>query len=103
MTREQVAEAMAAAAAETRQRARFAGGPGYRGMDIGVPESDLEILAELVTIQHEVLEKIAKGEGRFSIIPLTHASNTIEDMIALTVEPLALMPTKEDTHDDSQR
>ncbi len=31
----------------------------------------------------EALIQIAKGEGRFSRDPLTHASNTIEDMKAL--------------------
>ena len=31
----------------------------------------------------EALEQIAKGEGRYSRDPLTHASNTIEDMTAL--------------------
>jgi DNA repair exonuclease SbcCD ATPase subunit len=34
------------------------------------------------------LEEIAKGEGRYSKDPLTHASNTIEDMIEIAREAL---------------
>ena len=37
----------------------------------------------------EALAEIAKGEGRFSLDPLTHASNTIEDMIAAARAALA--------------
>lgn len=37
----------------------------------------------------EALQEIAKGKGRFSRDPLTHASNTIEDMKALAVGALA--------------
>lgn len=35
------------------------------------------------------LEEIAKGEGRFSRDPLTHATNTVEDMQALAVAAIA--------------
>lgn len=35
------------------------------------------------------LTQITKGEGRFSRDPLTHASNTIEDMIQLAERALA--------------
>jgi len=37
----------------------------------------------------EALRGIAKGEGRFSLDPLTHASNTVEDMKALAVAAIA--------------
>ena len=37
----------------------------------------------------EALEEIAEGKGRYNTDPLTHASNTVEDMIALAVEALA--------------
>ena len=35
-----------------------------------------------------VLAEIAKGEGRFSLDPLTHAANTIEDMKNLAAHAL---------------
>jgi hypothetical protein len=35
------------------------------------------------------LEKISKAEGRYAVDPLTHASNTIEDMQALAVAAIA--------------
>ena len=35
------------------------------------------------------LQEIVKGEGRFSTDRLTHAHNTIEDMISLATEALA--------------
>jgi hypothetical protein len=41
--------------------------------------------AELV----KALEEIAKGQGAFSRDPLTHASNTIDDMKTLAREALA--------------
>jgi hypothetical protein len=41
-----------------------------------------------IAAMREALEKIAKGEGRFSRDQLTHASNTIEDMKAIAEEAL---------------
>ncbi|MCJ7831327.1 MAG: hypothetical protein MUP86_02225 [Dehalococcoidia bacterium] len=37
----------------------------------------------------KALYQIVKGEGRFSRDPLTHASNTIEDMKALALAAIA--------------
>jgi hypothetical protein len=36
-----------------------------------------------------VLREIAEGRGRFSLDPLTHATNTIEDMKAIALRALA--------------
>ena len=38
------------------------------------------------------LEKIAEGKGAFSLDPLTHASNTIDDMKALANAALGETP-----------
>ncbi len=48
-------------------------------------------------VLYEALVQIAKGEGRFSRDPLTHASNTIEDMKLLAKSALALAEGKEVT------
>jgi hypothetical protein len=40
----------------------------------------------------DALRSIAKGEGRFNRDPLTHASNTIEDMIAIAEAALGDQP-----------
>jgi len=40
----------------------------------------------------DALREIAKGEGRFSVDRLTHASNTVEDMKAIAVAALASLP-----------
>lgn len=37
----------------------------------------------------EALQQIAEGKGRFSRDPLTHASNTVEDMKALAEAAIA--------------
>jgi len=37
----------------------------------------------------EALQAIARAEGRYSRDPLTHASNTIDDMVALANTALA--------------
>ena len=37
----------------------------------------------------EALKEIAEGKGRFSQDPLTHASNTIEDMIEIAHNAIA--------------
>ena len=36
----------------------------------------------------EALKEIAEGKGRYSLDPLTHASNTIEDMKKLATDAL---------------
>ena len=36
----------------------------------------------------KALEEIAKGEGRFSRDPLTHANNTVQDMKAIALAAL---------------
>lgn len=51
----------------------------------------------LLKVAEQALRQIAKGEGRFSRDPLTHASNTIEDMKALAVAALA-GPQEESSH-----
>ena len=38
---------------------------------------------------YEALQKIAEGKGRFSRDPLTHCSNTVEDLRQLASEVLA--------------
>jgi len=45
-----------------------------------------------ITDMYEALGKIAEGKGRYSRDPLTHCSNTVEDMKALAVEALANSP-----------
>jgi hypothetical protein len=49
------------------------------------------IEAELAAMR-VALKEIAKGEGRFSHDPLTHAANTIDDMKALAVAALEWSP-----------
>ena len=39
------------------------------------------------------LTEIAKGEGRYSMDPLEHAGNTIEDMMGLANDALAPVQT----------
>jgi len=39
----------------------------------------------------ELLKEISEGKGRYSIIPLKHADNTIEDMKTLAFEAIAIM------------
>jgi hypothetical protein len=46
-----------------------------------------EVLFERDTLR-AALDEIAKGEGRYNRDPLTHASNTIEDMQALAIAAL---------------
>jgi hypothetical protein len=48
------------------------------------------------------LEQISKGEGRFSRDPLTHASNTIEDMKAIATKALSRpVPTGNEVQTES--
>jgi len=42
----------------------------------------------------EVLEEISKGEGRYSMDKLEHASNTIEDMKELAINALKIERVK---------
>ena len=39
----------------------------------------------------EILRQITQGMGRYSRDPLTHASNTIDDMKQLASEAIAIM------------
>lgn len=39
----------------------------------------------------ETLKEIAEGKGRFSLDPMTHCSNTVEDMKKLATDLLAEM------------
>jgi len=41
-----------------------------------------------IEAMEKALREIAKGEGRFSRDPLTHASNTVEDMKAIAAAAL---------------
>ena len=40
---------------------------------------------------YEALREIAKGKGAYSMDPLTHAENTIRDMIGLATTALAIV------------
>lgn len=71
---------------------------GHRyGPDDEVPAAMADVLKDHIAQcpQHpmsalkEALEEIAKGEGPFSRDPLTHASNTIDSMVAIAVTALA--------------
>jgi len=44
---------------------------------------------------YEALKEISEGKGRFSLDPLTHASNTIEDMKNLALAALAKAEVEE--------
>lgn len=48
----------------------------YDGLDL---QGALDLIAQFST----ALKEIQKGEGRYSRDPLTHADNTIEDLIKL--------------------
>ncbi len=54
----------------------------------GESASIIEQLRARVAALSEALEQITKGEGRFSMDHLTHASNTIDDMKAIAREAL---------------
>src|SRR5687767_3708649 len=57
-----------------------------------VVKEDAEHIVRCVNHWDELvaaLERIELGEGRFSRDPLTHASNCVEDMIAIAREALA--------------
>jgi len=45
---------------------------------------------------YEALKEIAKGEGRFSMDPLEHATNTIEDMVEIARAAIAKAEGKRD-------
>lgn len=51
------------------------------------PEQDIKKLIE-------ALKEISLGQGRYSLDPLTHASNTIDDMKQLANDALALAKRK---------
>jgi len=51
-------------------------------------EAEVERLEAEVGRLRAELKEIAKGEGRYNRDPLTHASNTIEDMQALAIAAL---------------
>jgi hypothetical protein len=62
---------------------------GMAGAD---DESESIANAQLIAAapeMYEALKQIAKGEGRYSQDPLTHASNTIDDMKELAKAALA--------------
>ena len=75
-----------------------------------VQEHDDSALASKLHLQNEriaklegelrdaraALQEIVKGEGRFSTDRLTHAHNTIEDMISLATEALANKQERDD-------
>lgn len=61
--------------AEACSEERAAGNGGCGACSICCGE-----LRERVERCEEALREVVKGEGRFSLDPLTHASNTIEDM-----------------------
>ena len=51
-------------------------------------EAVVEDLKEEVELLRDALRQISYGEGRYNSDQLTHAENTIEDMIALAKEAL---------------
>lgn len=46
-------------------------------------------VAESIKAWHEALKAIAEGKGAYSMDRMTHAENTIRDMVALAKEALA--------------
>jgi hypothetical protein len=60
----------------------------YECTTVGCTLGDCPNCRYVATLQ-EALSEIEKGEGRYSRDPLTHASNTIEDIRALATAALA--------------
>ena len=58
--------------------------------------SEIERLTNELRDARKALEEIAEGKGRYNTDPLTHASNTVEDMIALATEALANKQERDD-------
>lgn len=51
--------------------------------------ADLATMTIRAKYLEDALQQISEGRGRFSRDPLTHASNTIDDMMAIAVGALA--------------
>ncbi len=51
----------------------------------------IERLSSEGAVMREALKEIAKGEGRYDMDQLKHASNTIEDMVHLANNALATL------------
>ena len=58
--------------------------------------NEIERLTNELREARAALQEIVKGEGRYSTDRMTHANNTIEDMIALAVEALANKQERDD-------
>jgi len=54
---------------------------------------DYERLMAAVLLTHEALKEIAEGKGRYSEDRLTHAQNTIEDMIKIAKDAISDIET----------
>ena len=57
---------------------------------------EIERLTDELREARAALQEIVKGEGRYSTDRMTHANNTIEDMIALAAAALANKQERDD-------
>ena len=62
------------------------------GLELGSVKEEIDTLRTSNKELRDALEEIAEGKGEYDMDPLTHAGNTIREMVELATEALKAKP-----------